>query len=49
MKFLIKIFSFVFIFFALILDTFAIDSPVNFKLDSLNNTTVNLSWDAVTD
>lgn len=46
MKNFFKIFSFLILLFALTIESFAIDSPVNLNIDSTTNNSVNLSWDS---
>jgi len=45
MKNIFKILSFVVLFFALVLESFAIDAPTNLNLGSSTESSVNLSWD----
>lgn len=45
MKLLLKFLSFFAIFWIWLLQTFAIDAPANLKVDSINDTNINLSWD----
>ena len=44
MKKLLKVLSFLSLFFVLILESFAIDAPTDLKLDYSNWSTINLSW-----
>lgn len=44
MKKLLKLLSFLSLFFVLILESFAIDAPTDLKLDYSNWSTINLSW-----
>lgn len=45
MKSIFKLLSFILLFFALFLQSFAINAPANLKLDSSSDSSVNLSWD----
>lgn len=47
MKFLLKFFSVLALFWIGLSSAFAIDAPSNFKIDSINDTSVDLSWDLV--
>jgi len=47
MKFLLKIVSIFVLLWVSFLNTFAIDAPMNLKIDSISDNTVNLSWDSV--
>ena len=47
MKFLLKIFLISWLFIFTLSNSFAIDAPVNLKVDSINATNVDLSWDKV--
>jgi len=47
MKFLLKIVSIFVLLWVSFLNTFAIDAPMNLKIDWISDNTVNLSWDSV--
>jgi len=47
MKFLVKILSFLALFWITFLNAFAIDTPINLKTDSIVDNSINLSWDSV--
>jgi hypothetical protein len=47
MKNYLKLMSFFILLFAFIFESFAIDTPKNFKLDSIKENSVSLSWDKV--
>lgn len=49
MKIVFKFISFVILFFALILESFAIDSPIGVTVDSKSSSSISLSWDNVVD
>lgn len=49
MKNIVKISTIFFLFFAFILESFAIDAPKNLKLDSSDSNSVKLSWDKQAD
>ncbi|MCD5385299.1 fibronectin type III domain-containing protein, partial [Candidatus Gracilibacteria bacterium] len=47
MRFLLNFFLIFGLFIFTIYNSFAIDAPLNLKVDSINDTTVDLSWDNV--
>ena len=47
MRFLLNFFLIFWLFIFTIYNSFAIDAPLNLKVDSINDTTVDLSWDNV--